>query len=137
LKKKLTDKDKQDWLNFLESKDSIENKDKDFKRSKKNLIEKTIDLHGYSLDEANKVIFDFIEKCYLQGVNKINIITGKGSRSQNEKNPYQSKHLGILKYSVPDFIQNSPELMSKIKKIDLDSIENFSKGNFEIIMKKK
>ncbi len=137
MKKKLTDKDKQDWLNFLESKDSIENKDKDFKRSKKNLIEKTIDLHGYSLDEANKVIFDFIEKCYLQGVNKINIITGKGSRSQNEKNPYQSKHLGILKYSVPDFIQNSPELMSKIKKIDLDSIENFSKGNFEIIMKKK
>ena len=85
MKKKLTDKDKQDWLNFLESKDSIENKDKDFKRSKKNLIEKTIDLHGYSLDEANKVIFDFIEKCYLQGVNKINIITGKGSRSQNEK----------------------------------------------------
>ena len=137
MKKKLTDKDKQDWLNFLGSKDSIENKDKDFKRSKKNLIEKTIDLHGYSLDEANKVIFDFIEKCYLQGVNKINIITGKGSRSQNEKNPYQSKHLGILKYSVPDFIQNSPELMSKIKKIDLDSIENFSKGNFEIIMKKK
>ena len=137
MKKKLTDKDKQDLLNFLESKDSIENKDKDFKRSKKNLIEKTIDLHGYSLDEANKVIFDFIEKCYLQGVNKINIITGKGSRSQNEKNPYQSKHLGILKYSVPDFIQNSPELMSKIKKIDLDSIENFSKGNFEIIMKKK
>ncbi len=136
MKKKITEKDKRDWSNFVKSKENIENKDNNLKTIKNKKKEKTIDLHGYSLDEANKAIHDLIEKCYFEGINKINVITGKGSRSQNRKNPYQSNRLGILKYSVPDYIINNMELLAKIKKIDLDSIENSSKGNFEIILKK-
>ena len=117
MKKKITEKDKRDWSNFVKSKENIENKDNNLKTIKNKKKEKTIDLHGYSLDEANKAIHDLIEKCYFEGINKINVITGKGSRSQNRKNPYQSNRLGILKYSVPDYIINNMELLAKIKKL--------------------
>jgi len=137
LKKKISDKDKQDWEKFINSSDKLENKDKSETNKSSNYIEKSIDLHGYTLDEANKKISQFIEDCFFQGVNKINIITGKGLRSQNLNNPYQSKDLSILKYSVPDYIKKNSEIMKKILKIDLDAVESPSKGNFDIILKSK
>ena len=91
---------------------------------------RTIDLHGYNLEDANKIIKIFIEKCYLNGINEINIITGKGSRSNAGNNPYTSKNLSILKYSVPDYISSDKELMKKIKKIDFKDVNNLSKGSF-------
>ena len=100
-------------------------------------IDISIDLHGYTLDEANAKIYQFIENCFSRGVNKINIITGKGLRSKNIEDPYKSNNLSILKYSVPDFIKNNTELMSKIFKIDLDSVNSPSKGSFDIILKKR
>jgi len=135
--KKISDKDKQDWEKFINSSDKLENKDKSETNKSSNYIEKSIDLHGYTLDEANKKISQFIEDCFFQGVNKINIITGKGLRSQNLNNPYQSKDLSILKYSVPDYIKKNSEIMKKILKIDLDAVESPSKGNFDIILKSK
>ena len=70
-------------------------------------------------------------------IKKIKIITGKGKRSKNINDPYQSKDLSILKYSVPNYIKNNPNLMSKILKIDFDSVESLSEGSFELILKKK
>ena len=137
MKNKLSDKDKKDWDKFVKSNQKIENKDKEYFKSDKNFIEKKIDLHGYSLEEANKKIFEFIENCYLNNVDKLNIITGKGLRSKNMDNPYQSRDLSILKYSVPNFIKNNSELMNKILKIDFDSVNSSSKGNFDIFLKKK
>ena len=133
---KLSDKDKNDWEKFIKGDDKVENKDKDFLNNNKQFFEKTIDLHGYTLEEANKKIFQFIESCYLNNINKINIITGKGLRSKNTDNPYQSKDLSILKYSVPNYIMNNFELMNKILKIDFDSVNSPSKGNFDIFLKK-
>ena len=135
--KKISDKDKQDWEKFINSSDKLENKDKSETNESSNYIEKSIDLHGYTLDEANKKISQFIEDCFFQGINKINIITGKGLRSQNLNDPYQSKDLSILKYSVPDYIKKNSEIMKKILKIDLDAVESSSKGNFDIILKSK
>ena len=137
MKKKISDKDKQDWEKFINSSDKLENKDKRETNESSNYIEKSIDLHGYTLDEANKKIYQFIENCFLQGVNKINIITGKGLRSKNLNDPYQSKDLSILKYSVPDYIKKNSEIMKKILKIDLDSVNSPSKGSFDIFLKKK
>ena len=137
MKKKISDKDKKDWEIFVNSSEKLENKDKNQTIKFSNYIEKTIDLHGYTLKEANQKIFQFIEDCFFQGVNKINIITGKGSRSKNLNDPYQSKDLSILKYSVPDYIKKNSEIMKKILKIDLDSVESPSKGNFDIILKQK
>ena len=134
---KLSDKDKKDWEKFVKGDEKIENKDKEFLHKNKIYFDKTIDLHGYSLEEANKKIFEFIENCYLNNVDKINIITGKGLRSKNIYDPYQSNNLSILKFSVPNFIKNNAELMDKILKIDFDSVNSPSKGNFDIILKKK
>ena len=133
---KLSDKDKKDWENFVKSDEKIENKDINNLNKEKPFFEKTIDLHGYTLEEANKKIFEYIENCYLDNIDKINIITGKGLRSKNIDDPYKSNDLSILKYSVPNFIQNNSELMSKILKIDFDSVNSPSKGNFDIFLKK-
>jgi len=133
---KLSDKDKKDWEKFVKSNEKIENKDNEYLSKEKQFVEKTIDLHGYTLEGANKKISEYIENCYLNNVDKINIITGKGLRSKNIDDPYQSNDLGILKHSVPNFIKNNKELMDKILKIDFDSVNSPSKGNFNINLKK-
>ena len=131
---KLSDKDKKDWQNFLDSSEKLHSKDVD-QVYNKIILEKTIDLHGYTLEEANKKISEFIDNCYVNKIKKINVITGKGMRSKNLDDPYQSKDLSILKHSVPEYIKNSPELMSKIINIDFDSVNSPSKGNFDIFLK--
>jgi len=135
--KKISDQDKKDWKKFVNSSEKLENKDKTIIKIQKNSNYKSIDLHGYTLENANKVISDFIDKCYSDDVKKIKVITGKGSRSKNKKDPYLSIDLSILKYSVPDYIKNNIKLMKKIKLLDLDSVNDTSQGTFNIILKKK
>ena len=137
MKKKLSDKDKKDWQSFLESPEKLDNKDKEILDHHNRISEKIIDLHGFTLEEANQKVSEFIQDCYDQNVIKINIITGKGLRSKNLDDPYQSKDLSILKHSVPKYIKENSQLMSKIIKIDQQSVDSPSKGNFEIYLKKK
>jgi len=134
LTNKLSDKDKKDWKNFINSSEKLNSKDVD-QTIKSKILERSIDLHGYTLDEANKEISNFIENCYLNRVKKINVITGKGMRSKNLDNPYQSTELSILKHSVPEYINSNPDLMKKIIKIDFDSVNSPSKGSFDIFLK--
>ena len=131
---KLSNKDKKDWQNFLDSSEKLQSKDEDQLKNEV-ISEKSIDLHGYTLEEANKQISKFIENCYVNKVKKINVITGKGMRSKNLEDPYQSKDLSILKYSVPEYIKNNSELMNKIIRIDFESVDSPSKGNFDIFLK--
>ena len=131
---KLSDKDKKDWQNFLDSSEKLKTKDLD-QINNQIISERSIDLHGYTLEEANKVISKFIENCYLSNVKRINIITGKGMRSKNFNDPYQSKDLSILKHSVPEYIKSNPDLMNKIIRIDFESVNSPSKGNFDIFLK--
>ena len=131
---KLSDKDKKDWKNFINSSEKLQSKDLE-QPNDRAILEKSIDLHGFTLEEANKEISKFIENCYLNKVKKINVITGKGMRSKNINDPYQSSELSILKYSVPEYIKNNSELMKKIIKIDFESVDSPSKGNFDIILK--
>ena len=134
---KLSDRDKKDWQDFLNSSEKLDIKDRE-KLVNSNLnIERRIDLHGYTLEQANIKISEFIDKCFNQNVSKINVITGKGLRSKNIDDPYQSSDLSILKYSVPNFISKNKDLMSKISKIDYNAVKSSSKGSFNIILKKK
>ena len=133
--KKISEKDKKDWENFINKKEKVENKD-NFKENFNIIHHMEIDLHGYSLDEANKKIFEFISECYKKKIKSINIITGKGLRSRNIEDPYSSLDLGILKNSVPNYIKNNPELMDKIKSINYDEVMSKNKGNFNILLKK-
>ena len=135
--KKISDKDKKDWQEFIDNNEKLENKDKEIQKDQQNFKKKSIDLHGYTLENANKAINDFINKCYLEGIGNIEVITGKGSRSKNKEDPYLSTDLSILKYSVPNYIKNNSELMKKIKKLDFDSVEDISQGKFDIILRKK
>ena len=135
--KKISDQDKKDWKKFIDNDERLENKDTEVGEIEKNFNNKSIDLHGYTLEDANKVITNFIYKCYYHNVSKIRVITGKGTRSKNEQDPYLSIDLSILKYSVPDYIKNNSELMKKIKELDLDSVNDANKGAFDIILKKK
>ena len=131
----ISDKDKKDWENFINSKEKIQNKDIKF-QDKKTFKTRSIDLHGYTLDEANKTIENFINKAFLENVNKLIVVTGKGLHSDNEKDPYVSKDLGILKYSVPEFITNNLALMNKIIEIKDAKIEDGGEGAFYIYLKK-
>tara|TARA_B100001769_G_scaffold1112_1_gene838 strand:+ start:241 stop:657 length:417 start_codon:yes stop_codon:yes gene_type:complete len=135
--KKLSNKDEKDWKKFTDSDEKLEIKDLDYNKFEKNFKKKSIDLHGYTLESANKVINNFINKCYLEGVDNIRVITGKGSRSKNKEDPYLSADLSILKYSVPNYIKNNSELMKKIKELDFDSVNDTSQGNFDILLRKK
>ena len=134
--KKISKKDKKDWQNFIDGSAKLENKDKSLEDDNSNLIEKTIDLHGYSIENANVKIKEFIEQSYSRKINKINIITGKGSRSKNFSDPYQSFDLSILKYSVPQYIKNNLDLMKIIKLINYEAVNNPNQGSFDIILKK-
>ena len=132
---KISEKDKKDWENFISSDEKLPNKD--FKLSKqKSFKVKSIDLHGYTLDEANNTIEKFIHESFKEKINKLIVVTGKGIHSQNEKDPYVSKNLGILKYSVPEFIESNKSLMSIINEIKDASIEDGGSGAFYIFLKK-
>ena len=137
MKKKISDQDKKDWKKFIDSEDKLINKDLNNQNLKKSLKNKSIDLHGHTLENANKTIRDFINKCFLEEVASIKVITGKGSRSKNKEDPYLSTDLSILKYSVPNYIQNNYDLMKKIKKLDFDSVNDIRQGSFDILLKKK
>jgi len=136
LNDKLSDKDKKDWKDFLSNNEKLPNKD--FKLDKKKVSKiKHIDLHGFTLDHANKTIEKFIDDCYQNGVSKIIVVTGKGLHSNVEKDPYVSKDLSILKYSVPEYIENNLELMKKITEIKDAEIEDGGSGAFYIFLRKK
>ena len=134
---KLSDKDKRDWKNFISSEEKVRNKDLSLSQIKidKDLV-KTIDLHGFSLENANRTIDEFINRCFKINVNKITVITGKGLKSNNINNPYVSKNLSILKNSVPEFIKSNSDLMKKIKNIEEAKVEDGGSGAFYIFLKK-
>ena len=132
---KISDKDKKDWNEFLLKTDHLPNKD-NLEKKKKKKKTKSLDLHGYSLDDANQVIEDFIKKSHEEKISKLIIVTGKGLHSDNEKNPYVSKDLGILKHSIPEFVKNNLELMKIISDIKEASIEDGGSGAFYIYLKK-
>ena len=131
----ISDRDKKDWQEFVSSKKKLY--DKDQKKQTETFVDiRSIDLHGYTLEEANQVIEAFINKSYLENVKKLIIVTGKGLHSQNEKNPYVSKDLSILKYSVPNFIKGNQNLMKKIIEIKDADIKDGGSGSFYVYLKK-
>ncbi len=134
--KKLSDKDKRDWESFIKSNDKIYNKDSSNETNPKRKIStKTIDLHGYSLENANKTINEYIKDCFSQNIKRLIVITGKGLRSNTKNDPYVSKDLSILKHSVPEFIKSNMDLMKLIKEIKSADIEEGGKGALIIYLK--
>ena len=133
----ISKKDKEDWNKFLTSNEKLKDKDKILDKKSKNIEKKSIiDLHGFTLSDANKEIENFINQSYQKGVNKLIIVTGKGLHSKNKSDPYVSNDLSILKYSVPHFIKNNENLMNKIIEIKDANINDGGSGAFYIYLKK-
>ena len=137
MNKKISDKDREVWENFLKNKEKMPNKDFANKRNIRHEKIKKIDLHGYTIEEANKVIEQFIQKCFDECVTKIIVITGKGLRSKNVENPYLSKDLSILKYAIPEFIESNIGLTKMIIETTDAKIEDGGSGAFYIYLKNK
>ena len=137
MKNKISDKDKIDWEEFISKKEKVFNKDFFSKNKIRQEKIKKIDLHGYSLEEANNTIENFIYKSFDESVTKIIVITGKGLRSKSSINPYVSKNLSILKYSVPEFIEKNKNLMKMIIKISDANMEDGGAGAFYLFLKNK
>jgi DNA-nicking Smr family endonuclease len=135
LSNNIRDKDKKDWQDFVLSKEKLPNKDTKYQK-KLPFKTRSIDLHGYSLEHANKTIEEFIEKSYSEKINKLIIVTGKGLHSKIEKDPFASKDLSILKYSVPEYIESNKDLMEKINEIKDADINDGGSGAFYIYLKK-
>ena len=131
------DKNKLDWENFLNNEEKIPNKDFIHKKIIRYEKLKKIDLHGYTIEEANSAIEKFIQKCFNEDVTKIIVITGKGLRSKNVENPYLSRDLSILKYSVPEFIEKNKSLTKLIIETTDAKIEDGGSGAFYIYLKNK
>ena len=132
----ISNKDKKDWENFVRSKEKLPDKESKI-QIKGKIKTRSIDLHGCTLDQANQLIYDLIINCYQDDINKIIVVTGKGLHSQNEKNPYVSKDLSILKYSIPEFIKNNVDLMKMITEIKDAKVEDGGSGAFYIYLRKK
>ena len=131
----ISEKDKKDWETFISSDEKLPNKDYKY-LNKKAFKTKTIDLHGYTLEKANNTIEKFIHEAFKEKINKLIVVTGKGLHSENEKDPYVSKNLSILKYSVPEFIKSNKSLNSIISEIKDANIEDGGSGAFYIFLKK-
>ena len=133
---KISDKDKKDWEDFLSDNDPLPNKDLNIfsKKEKKEIL---CDLHGFTLEDANKEIEKLIFSSYESGVNRLVVVTGKGLHSNNEKDPYKSKEFSILKHSVPEYIRSNQDLMKSIIEIKEATLEDGGSGAFYIYLKKK
>ncbi len=131
-------KDKKDWFAFTENLENVYNKEVDLVKQNitPNKIKK-LDLHGLSLNQANRVTKKFIVESFEDGYKKILVITGKGSRSKVYENPYLSDKMQVLRYSVPEFIKNDEDLADKISALSTTGLKDGGKGSFYIFLKKK
>ena len=133
--KDLSPEDKKNWEDYIKNPSDIFDKDKTnfINTEKKDRFK--FDLHGFTLDEANKKVKEIILSCIDQKYKEILLITGKGKHSTNDKDIYTSKDFGRLKYSVPEFINSNQELSSLIVSIQDAKIKDGGEGAIIIKLK--
>ena len=138
MKKKhvVSSKDKKDWIDFTKQISNISSKETDFLQNNTEINKvRKLDLHGFSLSESNKIVKKFVVESFDQGYKKLLIITGKGLRSKSYDNPYISEKFSVLRYAVPEFINNDESLNNKVRKISIADIKNGGEGAIYIFLK--
>ena len=129
-------KDKKDWADFTKEMSNITVKESDYIQGNEQKIKvRKLDLHGYSLDEANKALKKFIIESFKKKYKKLLVVTGKGQRSKNYDNPYISESLGVLKNSIPEYIKNDESLNSIINKMEQAEQKDGGEGAINIFLK--
>ena len=139
MKKKyvVSSKNKKDWIDFTKQISNISPKEADFLQNNTEINKvRKLDLHGFSLSESNKIVKKFVVESFDQGYKKLLIVTGKGLRSKSYDNPYISEKFSVLRYAVPEFINNDESLNNKVRKISIADIKNGGEGAIYIFLKK-
>ena len=138
MKKKhvVSSKDKKDWIDFTKQISNISPKEADFLQNNTEINKvRKLDLHGFSLSESNKIVKKFVVESFDRGYKKLLIVTGKGLRSKSYDNPYISEKFSVLRYAVPEFINNDESLNNKVRKISIADIKNGGEGAIYIFLK--
>ena len=135
-KKNFSEVDKKIWENYIKNPLDIYDKEKEDIKNYNRKERFKFDLHGFSLDDANKKVKELISSCFESNYKEILLITGKGIHSLNDKDVYKSKNLGRLKHSVPEFIRSDPELSKIILSIKIADIKDGGDGAILIRLKK-
>ena len=138
MKKKyvVSSKNKKDWIDFTKQISNISPKEADFLQNSTEINKvRKLDLHGFSLSESNKIVKKFVVESFDQGYKKLLIITGKGLRSKSYDNPYISEKFSVLRYAVPEYINNDESLNNKVRKISIADIKDGGEGAIYIFLK--
>ena len=133
--KDLSPEDKKNWEDYIKNPSDIFDKDKTNSVDNEKKSRFRFDLHGFTLDQANKKVKEIIFSCVEKKYKEVLLITGKGKHSKNDKDIYTSKDLGKLKYSVPEFINSDQELSSLIISIQDAKIKDGGEGAIIIKLK--
>ena len=134
-KKEPNQEDKKTWENYIKNPTGIYDKDQNISNNIKSKERYKFDLHGFTLDEANKKVKEIIEHCVKNKIRELLLITGKGIHSTSDQDAYISKNLGKLKYSVPEFIKTNSEINKFIISINDAEKKDGGEGAIIIIMK--
>ena len=134
-KKNISSKDLNTWFKFVKNLPNIEDKEKG-QKVLSTPTKKTLDLHGFSLNDANKAVHETLEDCFYKGIRALKIITGKGSRSKSFNDPYKAQDFSILKNSVPEYIQNS-DLKKYVVRITEADPSDGGQGAIYVFLKNK
>ena len=133
-KKDLSQEDKQTWENYI--KDPLDIYDKDNNNQKRIRNERfKFDLHGFTLDKANKKVKEILFFCVKNKYKELLLITGKGLHSTSGKDTYISKDFGKLKFSVPEFISSDLEMNKLIVSINEAEVKDGGEGAILIKLK--
>ena len=135
-KKNFSEVDKKIWENYIKNPLDIYDKEKEDIKNYNRKERFKFDLHGFSLDDANKKVKELISSCFESNYKEILLITGKGIHSSNDKDVYKSKNLGRLKYSVPEFIRSDSELSKIILSIKIADTKDGGDGAILIRLKR-
>ena len=137
---KPTEEDLKDWQSFIENINSIEDKDAPLdnliiEKNNDRLFDIRKDLHGLKMHEALDVVSNTINDAIERKVRKILFITGKGLHSNKEQDPYASRDLSLLRYAVPEHIENN--FSDHVIKIEQSPIKFGGTGSIVVLLKKK
>lgn len=134
-KKDLSKEDKETWDNFTRQPSDIYDKDLQIADDNPRKNRLRYDLHGFTLEDANKKVKNLILSGIRNKYKEILLITGKGLHSNTEEDTYVSKNLSKLRFSVPEFINSCDELSKFVVSISEASLKDGGSGAILIKLK--
>ena len=134
-KKDLSKEDKETWDNFTRQPSDIYDKDLQIADDNPRKNRLRYDLHGFTLEDANKKVKDLILSGIRNKYKEILLITGKGLHSNTEEDTYVSKNLSKLRFSVPEFINSCDEISKFVVSISEASLKDGGSGAILIKLK--